>query len=856
MNSKNTGVWFVIAAGLFACIFLLDRFLRPPPVSTQNVLPNLQPAAVTSIQVIPAGAFEIRADRTNDSWLLAKPMAYPAQTAAIETLLSALQKLTPATRISAGELREHGTTSADFGFDAPQSTLVVEAGGDQRWQLLVGNKTAPGDQVFLRVVGVDGAFVADADWLKFIPHSASDWRSTALVAADESICDSIVLTNGAKIIELRRDATNRLWRMTRPLQARADSDRITYALQQLQTAQVAQFVTDEAKADLSVFGLQPADLDLWLNRGTNFISAIHTGKSPTNDAAQIYAKREGWSAVFTTAREPLSPWHGTVNDFRDPHLLELAAPVAEIAVQGPHNFTVQRQGTNAWKIVGEKFSADADNVQQFLKDLAGLRVAEFVEGRGDRAGFARLRAGDAARQITLRSAAGDTNTVIAQLSFAVQTNGIFVRRADEDFIYSITPEDFNRLPESGWELRDRRIWNFSETNVAQITLRQGGKTRALVHNGVNKWSLAAGSQGIINPPALEETTHRLGELTALGWVARNVTDPEKNFGLNPIIWKSSSNSKMGRRFPRHSAWSFRPSTTALAAVTLDGERWAFVFPTRLYQFVLTISPFRRTSRDMRPGSGATAVCVSAGAASARGCCCSPLLLGRVVQPRRPPGFSEDAAGCHAARTRNRTGIFRLRLGFERGIVAENVRIGGAQTATSPGLTLAEVRLQSGLPRVVAAAIAGGRARFASGQTPLAGLADECLAARQHPDRPAVSNQRHLVPRLFSGELCGREADVSGDIAHASEIHRRAIFQGSSTSSFPGWQARLRKISGTLDQIHVQGTPLLNLTVSGDARAIHSFVFRLKVTRAAVQTPWFRACAMRLAVNLTVPPGRR
>jgi hypothetical protein len=34
---------------------------------------------------------------------------------------------------------------------------------------LVGNKTSPGDQVFLRVVGMDGAFVADADWLKFIP---------------------------------------------------------------------------------------------------------------------------------------------------------------------------------------------------------------------------------------------------------------------------------------------------------------------------------------------------------------------------------------------------------------------------------------------------------------------------------------------------------------------------------------------------------------------------------------------------------------------------------------------------------------------------------------------------------------
>ncbi|MEI9863818.1 MAG: DUF4340 domain-containing protein [Limisphaerales bacterium] len=132
----------------------------------------------------------------------------------------------------------------------------------------MGNKTPPGDQVFLRVVGVDGAFVADTDWLKFIPKSADDWRSTALVAADANTCDTIVLTNGVKIIELRREATNQLWRMIRPLQARADSARITEALQSLQAAQAKQFVTDDSKADLGVFGLQPADLDLWLGRGT------------------------------------------------------------------------------------------------------------------------------------------------------------------------------------------------------------------------------------------------------------------------------------------------------------------------------------------------------------------------------------------------------------------------------------------------------------------------------------------------------------------------------------------------------------------------------------------------------------
>ena len=588
MKTKSTFFWFVLAAGLFATIFLVDRYLRPPAVTTGYVLPGLRPESVTSVQVIPAGALEIRADRVDHFWLLAKPVAYPAQPAAIEALLAALQKLTPATRISAGE---HRTNSADFGFNPPQLSLLIEA-GDQHWQLLVGNKTAPGDQVFLRVVGVEGAFVTDVDWLKFIPRSTYDWRSTALVAAAANTCDAIVLTNSTKIIELRRDATNHLWRMIRPLQARADTARITEGLQRLQTTGVAQFVTDDAKADLTAFGLQPADLSLWLNHGTNFISALQTGKAATNEAAQIYAKRDGWNVIVTTPKEPLALWHGAVNDFRDPHLFELTAPVAEIEVRGKNSFTLQQQGTNSWSILGEKFPADTETVQVFIKLLAGLRVAEFVKDVVTAPDLPAYGLDAPQHEIVLRSMAGDSNAVIAQLAFAMQTNGVFVRRADEDFIYAVTPEDGNlvfgdgSLFAAGWQFRDRRVWNFTESDVAQITLRQSGKTRILIHNGANKWSFAPGSEGIINPPALEETAHRLGALTATGWVARNVTEPEK-FALNPENLEITVELKSGEKLSVNFGTELPSAHTALAGVTLAGERWVFVFPATLYQFVLS-----------------------------------------------------------------------------------------------------------------------------------------------------------------------------------------------------------------------------------------------------------------------------
>ena len=169
---------------------------------------------------------------------------------------------------------------------------------------------------------------------------------------------------------------------------------------------------------------------------------------------------------------------------------------------------------------------------------------------------------------------------------------ILKRNQNENFIYSIPIENFNSLfgngglLEASWGFRDRRIWNFTENDIAQITLHQSGKTRAIVRNGINQWSLGTGSQGIINPPAIEETAHRFVELTAAGWVGRNITNPEQ-YGLNTnnlqIVFELKSGEKLSVEFGAE----IPTAHTALATTMLDGERWAFVFPPVLFQSVLT-----------------------------------------------------------------------------------------------------------------------------------------------------------------------------------------------------------------------------------------------------------------------------
>lgn len=170
MNSKHTLTWFAVAVALFAFICAYDFFERLPAPLSPEILPGLQPAAVTAIQVIPNNASEICVARTNNAWVMTEPVVYSAQNTAIEALLDALQKLKPAIRISAADLSESHNVNSEYGFESPQVSLVIQS-GDQRREILVGNRTEPGDQVFLRVVGLDGVFVAGTAWLKLVPRS-------------------------------------------------------------------------------------------------------------------------------------------------------------------------------------------------------------------------------------------------------------------------------------------------------------------------------------------------------------------------------------------------------------------------------------------------------------------------------------------------------------------------------------------------------------------------------------------------------------------------------------------------------------------------------------------------------------
>lgn len=577
MKSRTTFIWFLTAAVLAGFIWFSQKYLQHAPVAPISLLSGLHAAEVTSIQIAPAGAHEISVIRTNGVWLLNAPISYPAQATAIETLLTALEQLMPSVTISSGEMAAHKNADEEFGFNNPQFTIDIAA-GDQSWHLKVGNKTAPGDGIYVRVVGASGAIITDPAWVQFLPHDDVAWRDTSLLGTDSAI-DWIVFTNGTKAIELRSNPTNHIWRMIRPLDARADGTRIAEALQQLRSASVTKFVTDDPKADLTAYGLQPSTLDIWLGQGTNYVAGVHVGKASPDDASSVFVQRQGYNSVMTTASAPLSPWLGTVNDWRERRLIDLNVGIAEIDVTGDNGYVLQEQSSSTnWVVSGQKYPADMGTISNFVNLLVNLKVTDFVKDTStptDLEGFGLVTN---THQIILRGVAGDTNGPLDQLIFgATQTNRIFVKRGDEPFVYALSLDDYNQLPQYGWEFRDHRIWSFSETNVSQVTLHQMGKTLRMLRLGVNSWTPSADSQGMINPMGVEETIHRLGDLVCDGWLTDHMTDPG-DYGITTNSLTIDVELKSGEKMSLVFGGPIPQRQTMAAATTIDGDRWGFVFP--------------------------------------------------------------------------------------------------------------------------------------------------------------------------------------------------------------------------------------------------------------------------------------
>jgi hypothetical protein len=601
MNPRNTFLLVLLAAGLFAFIYFYERHLNFTPPPPSKLLSGFDAAAVTNIQVQLRGQEEIRAERTtNGTWQLTKPIVYPAQSLAVEYLLKALQDLLPQNHISAQELKGKRNVNADYGFETPLVTIVATLQGDEQRQLKLGNLTAPGNQVYAQVVGSDGVDIIGTDFFQYIPRQPDNWRDTAFLNLQGRIFDHITVTNGARTFALQGDGTNSSWHMVP--HERVNISRLAGLFNQLQALRVVRFETDNPKADLEPYGLQPPELELDFDQGTNHLITLQFGKSPTNDPGLVYARRDGQSSVVLVQADLVKGWRADKIEFRDRTLAGMYTWVPdEIDVSGRANFTVRRVLNDAWRVTAPyDFPADTNLIKQFIAKLARLSVVPTngpvaVKDIVPPSEWTNYGLASPAWKYVLKdkltnAPSGVSNVVMAEIDFGAVSNNdtIFARRPEEPSVYAVALADFQQLPVSGIQLHERRIWDFTEDQVGRIIIQQDGIPMELIHKAANDWALGAGSQGIINPLAVEVGAQELGVLAAEDFVARGGEKKadygftEKSLQISVLVGKAGTAEMLTVEFGGRS-----PRGLRYGLVELNGQKWIFEFPAIVHDRLMS-----------------------------------------------------------------------------------------------------------------------------------------------------------------------------------------------------------------------------------------------------------------------------
>ncbi len=590
MKWKTTWLLLALVVVLFAFIWLVERRTQPtlPGARAPVRLLAIPATDVTGMQLRRTNQLVLWAERTNATWNLTFPFVYPAQVHAIDGLLHWLENLESVTRIPLVELPANRRGLAEFGLDAPQATLTLQHGG-RRTELLFGNKTPVGDQVYVQLLTAPEIHVISAELFDRLPRGANDWRDNALLNLNSVAWNRLEVRAANRGFAIQLEQTNRAFVLTKPTPGRADVPKLEALLRKLVAATVIKFENDHLRGDLEPYGLQTPEAELAFGLGTNDVLVVHFGKSPTNDPSVVFARRLAHNNIVQVPKTLLDALQTPHTELRDRHLMTFAPTnVTAIEVLGPDKFAVRLQTNGSWLVTEpQPMLADTELVREWLDLLARLEggvekdvVTDFAAPYG---------LVPPARQILLKTAGtnatgGLTNLVIAQLDLGARLGEkIFARRLDEDSVYSLSPADYERLPEAAWQLRDRRVFNFTTNQVSRVSIRQRGYTRQLARSGAGEWSLAPGSQGVINTFAVEEMVHRLGELRAAVWVARG---PENRalYGFTESGHKLTIELKNGDQ-PTVLTLEFggrAPSQYPYALATVDGQMWIFEFPLTLH----------------------------------------------------------------------------------------------------------------------------------------------------------------------------------------------------------------------------------------------------------------------------------
>jgi uncharacterized protein DUF4340 len=445
---RSTIALVVVLGGLGAYIYFVTWKMpeggADASTKKEKVFAGFEADKVDEIKVTSAAGDATTLKKEGGAWQLVQPITAKADESEVSGITTALGQIEVSRVID-----ENPANLNDYGLSNPRIEIDFKgAGAKDARKLLVGDKSPTGSDLFAKRNDEKKVFLIPAIQETSLNRTTFDLREKNVLKFDREKVDGLDVTAGSKTLAVAKDGGE--WKITRPLQTRADFGSVEGLVGRLQSVQMKSMVAENAApADLKKYGLDKPEATVNLNAGSARATLLVGGKAADNT---VYARDASKQAVVTVESALLDDLKKGADDYRRKDIFEFRPFNANRIEMTRNGQTVvlervKGKGENAadtWRRVSPTAAdVDREKTDNLLSKLSNIRAASFVEST------AKTGLDKPALAVTVKF---DDGKKEEKVTFGQAGNDVYVSRPGEQGAAKVEAADFNEAIKSLDEL--------------------------------------------------------------------------------------------------------------------------------------------------------------------------------------------------------------------------------------------------------------------------------------------------------------------------------------------------------------------------------------------------------------------
>ena len=378
---RSTIVLLVVLLGLVGYIYFYEM-KRPSPSETadqkQKVF-TVEAAKIERVEVKAASGDRTVLTKSGDTWRVIEPLDAKADDTEVSGIVTNLASLEIQRVVD-----ENAADLAQFGLAAPRIEVGFKAAGQaEASRLLLGDTNATGGEIYAKLPGSARVFLVSSYLESTFNKGTFDLRDKTILSFDRAKVDALEIVTKEQRLAFAKAGEG--WRMTSPVDARADAGQVEGAIGSLQTLAMKSIAEPEAaEKDLAKYGLDKPDLTATVGAGSTRATIV-IGKAGENGFQ--YARDVSRPMIVTIDPALVNALRNNADAFRPKDVFEFRSFTAtrlEI-VRGASTVafekTTDKDGISKWKRVNPAKDVETQAMDSLLSALSGLSVDGYVDAK-------------------------------------------------------------------------------------------------------------------------------------------------------------------------------------------------------------------------------------------------------------------------------------------------------------------------------------------------------------------------------------------------------------------------------------------------------------------------------------------